>query len=297
MVQIAKIGHAAFQTTNLEGMLSYYTDVLGLALTERGEDESAYLTTGADHHDVSIHPGAENRLDHVAFQLESGLSLQEAADELRGEKIEVEEKADSEPGIEEMLQIQDPEGNAIQLYANVEPADGVSAQPGVSPRKLGHVAILVNDPKRITDFYQDVLGFRWSDWLEDFFVFLRCNADHHSMNFLQSPEGGRMHHIGFELNDWAHVKTACDHLAKNDHRLVWGPGRHGPGHNVFTYHPDPDGNKVELFTELDLMLDENLGHFDPRPWHEDNPQKPKVWQATPVAPNDWGILPPEGFMG
>lgn len=297
MVQIAKLGHAGFHTTDLEAMVSYYTGVLGFALTERGEDGTAYLTTGTDHHDVVLSPGSENRLDHVAFQIDGRTTLQEAADELRAKKVEVEEASDPEPGIGEMLRIQDPEGNKIQLYASSALADGVSDQRGVSPRKLGHVAILASDPRRIADFYQDVLGFRWSDWLEDFFVFLRCNADHHSMNFLKAPQGQRMHHIGFELNDWSHVQSACDHLAHNDFRLVWGPGRHGPGHNIFTYHRDPDGNIIELFAELDLMLDEGLGSFDPRPWHEDNPQKPKVWKATPVAPNSWGILPPEGFMG
>jgi len=27
-----------------------------------------------------------------------------------------------------------------------------------------------------------------------------------------------MHHIAFELKDWAHVEAACDHLSRNDIR-------------------------------------------------------------------------------
>ena len=36
----------------------------------------------------------------------------------------------------------------------------------------------------MADFYGKVLGFRISDWIGDFFVFMRCNADHHSVNFI-----------------------------------------------------------------------------------------------------------------
>ena len=38
------------------------------------------------------------------------------------------------------------------------------------------------------------------------------------------------------------------------------------------------------------MLDEELGYFEPRPWHRDHPQKPKVWEqardicGTPPTP-------------
>ena len=65
-----------------------------------------------------------------------------------------------------------------------------------------------------------------------------------------------MHHIAFELKDWAHIQAACDFLGLNKMPLIWGPGRHGPGHNIYTYHRNPDDQIVEMFTELDKMLDE-----------------------------------------
>ena len=37
--------------------------------------------------------------------------------------------------------------------------------------------------------------------------------------------------------------------------------------------------RVEMFCDLDVMYDEELGYFEPRPWHEDRPQRPKVWPA------------------
>ena len=41
--------------------------------------------------------------------------------------------------------------------------------------------------------------------------------------------------------------AAADLLASHGVKLIWGPGRHGVGHNMYTYHHDPDGNIVELF--------------------------------------------------
>jgi catechol-2,3-dioxygenase len=297
MVQVAKIGHAAFQTTNLDTLLAYYTNILGLTLTVRGSDGTAYLSCGVDHHSVILSPAAENRLHHIAFQLDQSVSLREVTRHLHDAGLQSEIMSDAQPGIPELLQLSDPDGNLIQLYSNIEQVSSGFGVTGIVPVKLGHVAMYVSDAKKVVAFYQQMLGFRVSDWLEDFFVFMRCNIDHHTMNFLQSKRKNEMFHIAFELRDWAHVQSACDWLNRHNLSLAWGPGRHGMGHNIFTYHHDPDHNLVELFTELDIISNEDLGYFEPRPWHEDFPQKPKVWKESPQAVNKWGVLPPEGLMG
>jgi hypothetical protein len=77
--------------------------------------------------------------------------------------------------------------------------------------------------------------------------------------------------------------------------IIWGPGRHIIGHNIFIYHRNTDRLIVECYTGLDQMADETLGHFEPRPWHQDQPQRPKVWPAD-TAGNYWsGGRPPIGF--
>ena len=136
-----------------------------------------------------------------------------------------------------------------------------------------------------------MLGFRVSDWMGDFFSFLRCGADHHTINLMRT-EQNRHFHTAFELRDWAHMQTACDFLSLNGYKLLWGPGRHGIGHNLFAYHRAPNGLITELFAELDQM-NEELGYFEPRPWHRDRPQRPKVWTPDPNASNYWGIMPPD----
>jgi hypothetical protein len=120
---------------------------------------------------------------------------------------------------------------------------------------------------------------------------MRCGFDHHAVNFIQS-QTAKMHHIAFELRDASHLHRACDLLGQERIPLLWGPVRHGPGHNVAVYHRAPDGHLVEFFIDLDRMIDEELGYFEPRPWHRNRPQRPQVWR---VKPRDiWGLPPATG---
>jgi hypothetical protein len=61
------------------------------------------------------------------------------------------------------------------------------------------------------------------------------------------------------------LNEICDFLARKKIQLVWGPLRHIVGHNIAAYHRNSDDIRVEFFSELDLMIDEELGHWEPRP--------------------------------
>ena len=90
---------------------------------------------------------------------------------------------------------------------------------GIVPYKLGHVAFHVADVKHVTKFYCDVLGFRESDWMGDFFSFLRCGPDHHTINLMETGSN-RHFHTAFELRDWAHMQrpaifSACTAISSS----------------------------------------------------------------------------------
>lgn len=94
----------------------------------------------------------------------------------------------------------------------------------------------------------------------DFFSFLRCGTDHHTINLVGTGKNAHFH-TAFELRDWSHMQTAADVLSLKGYKLLWGPGRHGIGHNLFTYHRGPNGLIAELFAEIDQMTSEALGYF------------------------------------
>ena len=295
MISIKKISHACYETPDVDRQIEYFTEILGLTLVERVRDE-AYLAGTIEHHSVVLRRGSVPLCTRLGFQIGSSDDLDDFKKQIDNHGVRTVRKRDPEPGISDQVSFLDPKGTLIEVFKPQAPSDVRFAAKGIGPNKLGHVAFHVPDVVAITDFYCEVLGFRVSDWLERRFSFLRCGSDHHTVNFI--GEGSVKHdHSAFELRDWAHIELACDFLSRNGYRLIWGPGRHGIGHNLFIYHRNPDGLIMELYAELDKMTDESLGYFDPRPWHPDIPQRPKTWTLTPKLVNLWSTgFPPEEML-
>ncbi len=294
MIGVRKIAHASYEVPDLDQQIEYYTDVLGLTLSAK-EKDVAYLTSTIDHHSVVLKKGAEAKCVRVGFQLGPDDDLNAFDKQTQAADVKTSRKKDPEPTISEMVCFEDPKGTVMEVFKRPDYQTQKFPRKGIIPHKLGHVAFHVADVKAVTKFYCDVLGFRVSDWMGEFFSFLRCGVDHHTINLMETGSN-RHFHTAFELRDWSHLQTACDHLSLNGYKMLWGPGRHGIGHNLFAYHRSPCGLITELFAELDEMKDESLGYFEPRPWHRDNPQKPKVWAKDPAAANLWGPMPPDEMM-
>ena len=68
----------------------------------------------------------------------------------------------------------------------------------------------------------------------------------------KSSKSGIDHHC-YEAGDWNFVKNWCDHFASHNIQLMWGPGRHGPGNNLFVFIEDIDGNWIEISAELETV--------------------------------------------
>ena len=288
-VPVKRISHATFETPDLERQTDYYEGVVGLTPVAKEKDRVLFASRlGAIT--VILQRGSAPRLAKIAFEVGQHGDLEAMAKALSTTGIAASLGTSPLPGIGKLLSFSDPKDTTIEVFAEAQPA-GPMTQPGaVAPNRLGHVSFMMPDIHPYIRFYQEVLGFRVSDWQEDFFCFMRCGPDHHTINFA-TGKSTRMHHMAFELKDWNHVQTACDHLGRMDVPIIWGPGRHGISHNIFLYHRDPDDQMIEFYTEMDQMLDEDLGYFDPRPWHKDKPQRPKVWDRKSAA-LVWG--PPQG---
>jgi catechol-2,3-dioxygenase len=290
LIQAKRLGHVTFETPDLAGATSYYTETVGLVVTAHG-DGLALLSTPLGELAVVLKQGFHARCETLSFEIAPRMDAGEAVAMLSKHGIRADVKSDSVPGIGRCITFSDPKGTSVELFSE-RPGATRAGGAAIMPFKLGHVAYSVADPASLAKFYQTVLGFRISDWIEDLFVFLRCNADHHTLNFIAGTATA-LHHFAFALRDASHVQNACDVLARNQMPILWGPVRLGPGHNVAVFHKNPDGQVVELYAELDRMLDEELGYFEPRPWHMDLPQRPKVWGRSEGM--IWGLPPSPEF--
>jgi len=285
MIKVKRLGHATLSTPDIDQQADYYSQVLGLSVIERGKDR-AFLATKQGLEAIELVNGKPGQLKRLSFQIAPGSDLGDVVKQLQKDGIKCERRKGVSPGVAEAVTFEDPKGTPVDLYAEYSFPRQDKTQTTINILKLGHVAYRVTDVHKVVNFYNEVLGFRTSDSRNDNFFFLRCNTDHHTVNFV-ADDKPQLHHIAFEVNNWDDIRRASDFLAVNNIHLVWGPGRHIIGHNIAIYHRHTDLVRVEIFTEMDQMKDEALGYFDPRPWHQEIPLYPKA-HGPETLRNYWG---------
>ncbi len=295
MIQVRRLGHATFSTPDMDEQIAYWRDVIGLQMIEQSKDYALFATK-LGQEAIAVERGMDSQLKRLSFQVAPDSDLGELAANLQGHGITSERREDISPGVREAITFTDPKGTLVEIFADYRFHAVDSSDTGISPLKFGHVAYRVDDVQNATDFYTDVLGFRVSDWMGDYFSFMRCGVDHHTVNFVHS-DTPMLHHIAFEVKDWGDLHRSCEILLKHRIPLVWGPLRHIVGHNIAAYHRNGDSVRVEMFCEMDQMKDEELGYWDPRPWHEEMPLRPKRWPKDTWR-SQWGFgSNGQGFEG
>jgi len=134
------------------------------------------------------------------------------------------------------------------------------------------------------------MGFRLSEYIvadgsDDLrAVFLQRKGNPHDIVFVNNA-GPRLHHAAFTIPEVQHLMYICDLLGRNGFgaSVEWGPGRHfGPGYARFVYLRDPDGHRVELFTNHYQTID-----------MEDAPIR---WQVSDLNRGRWGTTPPTSWQ-
>lgn len=151
--------------------------------------------------------------------------------------------------------VTDPDGRRVVFGLPVR----VSGIQGAMHARLQHFVCASARLPELLAFYRDRLGARESDRVLDgedlAAVFLRSDPEHHSFAAFRAPESRPDHHC-YETSGWMDIRDWGDRMAKLRIPLWWGPGRHGPGNNLFFMVEDPDGHKVEFSAELELMKED-----------------------------------------
>src|SRR5215470_18951798 len=184
MIKPRRIGHASLQTPDLDRLVEYYTGVMGLVLAVKNKDR-ALLASKLGQVVIELTRGDHAFCTKLSFEVGRQSDLATMAKILAADGLNSELRSDPLPGTAKTLVFDDFKGTAIELFSEWSYVSANQPVTGIGPLKLGHVAFVVPDPRAAAEFYQRVLGFRVSDWIEDFFVFLRCNPDHHTVNFIK----------------------------------------------------------------------------------------------------------------
>lgn len=276
-MRITHFRHIALRTPALHRSSNFYQQVWGLSLVA-AEDSVHYLRARSEeHHQLVLHPGEERRIHHLAFAAADDEALHEMHAALAGKGVRI--LADpaplGTPGGGVGFRFVDPDGRVVEISHGV--ATHRPIDDGDGPIKVSHVVLNTPDIDRATDFYVDFLGFRVSDWSEHQMVFLRCNRDHHCLAFNRA-DWASLNHVAYEMADIDRVMRGTGRMRAAGHELLWGPGRHGPGNNVFAYFQDPAGFVCEYTAEV-MQVD-------------DASWEPQVWERRPDLMDRWGTSGP-----
>jgi hypothetical protein len=136
-----------------------------------------------------------------------------------------------------------------------ERAPAVFAGPR-PPRRLGHLVIGTPALAATRDLLVQGIGLKLSDEIDGVIAFLRCSPDHHNVALVESPVP-LLQHYSWECDDIDHVGHSATALLRPDpSRHTWGLGRHFAGSNFYWYLRDPAGSYLELYSDLDQILDD-----------------------------------------
>jgi catechol 2,3-dioxygenase len=203
------IGSLALNVRDLDRMTSYYRDMLGLDVIDRGATKVALGAGGVgflelDHRpDLKPDNEGEAGLYHTAFLMPTRADL--ARWILHAARIQVPVTGASDHTVSEAFYLDDPEGNGVEVYADRNP-DGWEwtgdlvkittdpldieaivreVQPGASydgapgGLRIGHVHLRVGDVPSAERFYRDGIGLAVT------------RGGRHGASFMSS---GRYHH-------------------------------------------------------------------------------------------------------
>lgn len=274
------VSHIGFSVPDPQLTATFYGRVLGLVIHETLDDGTLRLGWGTGHHVMDLIEGPQG-LHHYGFEVRDTDGVEGISTRLSGAGHSVESLderyLDGAVGQAHGIKSRDPHGTEIHFHTAVQRQGESAADPGRRPIKYQHITLGTDDLIPMIEFFVDTVGFRISDQLEDGrFAWLRSDRDHHTLAVVNVGRGGDIDHYSYDLAEWEDFKAWCDRLTDEGVDVSWGPGRHGPGNNLFVFFDDPFGNHIELSAEMEKFHDDRVTYV------------PRRWKPIPNTVNLWG---------
>ncbi len=293
---ITRAGHIEFRVTDLDDAHHFYVTVLGFLEIDR-DDNRLYLggLEEREHHGLVLHQAESPGVSHLAFRVSDPSDLEKLESLYRENDCPARWL---EPGYEKgqgrALRVQDPTGLPLEFYHAMAPREWMLQRfdryRGANVMRLDHFNCQIPLVQEGYDWFTQILGFYCSELTvtEDDPPNLWAAWLHRKQNVhdiaLMNGIGPRLHHAGFWLANQESVLRACDVLAASGYAdsIERGPGRHGISNAFFVYLRDPDGNRIELYTNDYLIPDPD---WEPVRWQINDPRRATFWGHKP--PPSW----------
>lgn len=265
--------------TNLDEAGRFYESVWGLQPVASRAGTRLFRGTSAYHHILGLHPGARPALVRIVFDVAD----REAVDALH-QRVTAAGVAVTAPAPLALdgggygFGCKDPDGRNLAFVCGCVDHAAAGDTPD-RPRRIAHVNLNALGFDASLRFFTQTLGFRQIDENAPLW-FLRCDSAEHSSIVLARTNLATLNHVAFEMPDFDSVMRGMGRMKDNGYPIEWGPGRHGPGNNVFAYFCGPDEVPIEYTAEV-LQVDDSYV-----------PRGSDYWKFPPGRSDQWGITQP-----
>ena len=149
--ELRKLGHVVLNVTDLEASMRFYTDVLGLRVSDRYPGSMVpggmvFLRFNTDHHGVALVGGApeaeRSSLNHFAFEVGSLEEVFRARAWLRKHGVPIHFEGRRRAGCQIAVEFKDPDGNNLEIYWNI---DQIGTEGRVRPASEWRQALTLED--------------------------------------------------------------------------------------------------------------------------------------------------------
>ena len=114
------IRHLALKVKNFEGCFIFYTEILGMKVDWKPDDNNVYLTNGSDnlalHRDDSISTNQiDSRLDHFGIFVKDKNDIDMYLKHMKDNKIKIYKDKKTHRDESISFYVEDPDGNILQI--------------------------------------------------------------------------------------------------------------------------------------------------------------------------------------
>ncbi|AHD02233.1 VOC family protein [Leisingera methylohalidivorans] len=286
---VHRLGFVALNVKNLDAAIADARDVMGLSLVGQGNGR-ALLTSNDRHAELIFYQAEASELHTIGLEALTPAHVGEVARRARAEGLEVVSETPSLPAMEHGVTIRFSENHLVEVHTPMlRDRPSRYSGPGIHPRYIDHANLTARDPASASEEMMRVLGLKLSERTAGWELSWMRAGDgrHHTLAFVKSDAAG-IHHYSWEFADFNDFKRLGDVLDTFDRKLVWGPGRHGAGDNLFVYYVDAAGFLVECTAEMERIAD---------PEFQARVVDPGENLSNYKVVNRWGQLPSQEWIG
>jgi 2,3-dihydroxybiphenyl 1,2-dioxygenase len=253
-MELQSLGYVGIRARDVDDWADFGVKFLGMQLVDRSRSTLTFRMDDRRQR-VVVHGDGGEGAAFLGWEVADRDALDALAARLEAASVKVRRPSRTvaeERRVKDIIGFCDPVGNALEAFHGPEIASD-PFRPGraisgfrTGPLGMGHVVMNVERIDRVLPFYQELLGFRLSDYtLRPFKAyFLHLNPRHHSFAMIETGSNS-VHHVMMETFMLDDVGQAYDLALGAPGRIATTLGRHSNDFMTSFYARTPSGFFVE----------------------------------------------------